>query len=425
MRELYVYIEIGGAEKYVGRIVGDTPDNAQFAYDNEYIAAGLPPISISLPISVRPFSADKTRNFFEGLLPEGFARKSVSAWIHAREDDYLTILSVLGSECLGALRITENAEDIKEGSYEPLSIDEVKALAREGISKSTEIVTDAHLSLTGASGKVGLYYDAGDNIWYKPMGNAPSTHIVKQSHVRLAGIVTNEQLCLMTARQLGIEIPESFIVNTGSSMDEDILFATKRYDRTDINDSLNEDKLVKPHRLHQEDFAQALGIPSRDKYETGDKSYLRDIFQVLRAYAVNPITDQLKLWDILIYDFLVGNTDNHIKNLSLLYSEDLRHICLAPAYDIISTVIYAGSSKEMAIGIGGERDIDRINRDSFISSASDAGINSKLALKHLDKMAASFEGALSDTAMQLEEAGYVGVRDIKDKILKNGGYAHL
>lgn len=425
MRTLYVYIEISGSEKYVGKIVGDTPDNAQFAYDNEYIAAVLPPISISLPISVQPFSAERTRNFFEGLLPEGFARKSVAGWIHAREDDYLTILSVLGSECLGALRITENTDDINEGSYEPLSIEEVKALAKEGISKSTEIVTDAHLSLTGASGKVGLYYDAEDNVWYKPMGNAPSTHIVKQSHVRLEGIVTNEQLCLMTAKQLGIEIPESFIINTGSSTDEDILFATKRYDRTDINDSVNKDTLRRVHRLHQEDFAQALGIASRDKYETGDKYYLRNIFEILRAYAVNPITDQLKLWDILIYDFLVGNTDNHIKNLSLLYSEDLRHVYLAPAYDIISTVIYAGSNREMAIGIGGERDIDKINRNSFISSASDAGINRKLALKHVDTISASFEEALSDTAMQLEEAGYLGVQDIKDKILKNGGYAHL
>ena len=111
---MYVYIEISGSEKYVGKIVGDTPDNAQFAYDNEYIAAVLPPISISLPISVQPFSAERTRNFFEGLLPEGFARKSVAGWIHAREDDYLTILSVLGSECLGALRITENTDDINE-----------------------------------------------------------------------------------------------------------------------------------------------------------------------------------------------------------------------------------------------------------------------------------------------------------------------
>lgn len=42
--------------------------------------------------------------------------------------------------------------------------------------------------------------------------------------------MTNEQLCLLTAQKLGIEIPEGFIINWGSSDDEDILFATKRYD---------------------------------------------------------------------------------------------------------------------------------------------------------------------------------------------------
>lgn len=47
------------------------------------------------------------------------------------------------------------------------------------------------MSLTGASGKVGLYYDSMNNEWYLPGVNAPSTHIVKQSHVRLDGIVTN------------------------------------------------------------------------------------------------------------------------------------------------------------------------------------------------------------------------------------------
>ena len=68
----------------------------------------------------------------------------------------MTVLEVLGAECLGAIRVGDEAES---GSYVELTIDEVKSLAREGVSKSTEMVTEAHLSLTGASGKVGLYYD--------------------------------------------------------------------------------------------------------------------------------------------------------------------------------------------------------------------------------------------------------------------------
>ena len=99
MRKLQVYIEIEGMQTYAGSISGSSPNDAQFAYSDQYIAAGHPPISISLPISGEPFSAETTKNFFEGLLPEGFARKCVANWIHTSEDDYLTILSVLGSWC--------------------------------------------------------------------------------------------------------------------------------------------------------------------------------------------------------------------------------------------------------------------------------------------------------------------------------------
>lgn len=80
-----------------------------------------------------------------------------------------------------------------------------------------------------ASGKVGLYYKIDTNEWYLPIGAAPSTHIVKQSHVRLDGIVTNEQLCLQTAKNLGIDVPDSFVINVGTGKDEEVLFATHRY----------------------------------------------------------------------------------------------------------------------------------------------------------------------------------------------------
>ena len=132
MRKLHVYIELEGTQTYVGSISGSSPKDAQFAYSDQYIAADHPPISISLPISSEPFSAEATKNFFEGLLPEGFARKCVANWIHATEDDYLTILSVLGSECLGALRISDTMHD--NGDYKTLSIEDVKALAKEGVS---------------------------------------------------------------------------------------------------------------------------------------------------------------------------------------------------------------------------------------------------------------------------------------------------
>lgn len=150
------------------------------------------------------FTPEQTRTFFEGLLPEGFTRRTVAHFIHADENDYLKILAALGKECLGALRVTDETDSKEETEdYEEITIEEIKALAKEGATKSAELVTKAHLSLTGASGKVGLYYDEKENKWYLPKGTAPSTHIVKQSHIRLNAIVANEQLSLLTARKMG------------------------------------------------------------------------------------------------------------------------------------------------------------------------------------------------------------------------------
>lgn len=64
------------------------------------------------------------------------------------------------------------------------------------------------------------------------------------------------------------------------------------------------------------------------------------MFEVIRKCSSNPLEDQKKLWDICIFNYLIGNTDNHIKNVSLLYAENLNDIRLAPAYDMVSTMIY-------------------------------------------------------------------------------------
>lgn len=422
-RALEISIEINGEQIRVGRITGTSPQDASFEYLPEYIAAANRPISISLPLQEAPFTPDITRNFFEGLLPEGFARRSVSEWLHANEDDYLRILQALGRECLGAIQVSSPGET--RGGYEPLSVEDVKALAREGMRRSTDLVVQAHLSLTGASGKAGLYYNQVDDQWFLPKGIAPSTHIVKQSHVRLGGIVTNEQISMTAAKALGLDVPESFIVNTGEGRDEDILFATRRYDRVFSEYSEMTDGLPRPLRLHQEDFAQALGISSREKYERPGQEYLKKIFEMLRSYSVDPINDQLKLWDTLVFDYLIGNTDNHIKNLSVVYSPDMRTIRLAPAYDIVSTCIYRESSRQMAIGIGGEFDIDRITRKQFEIAAEEAGLGRRMAMGRFERMADRFESTLKEIALALSEMGLQETNAICDKILRSGGYALL
>lgn len=422
MRRLTVEIEINGKSVYVGDIVGNDHTDTVFTYADEYIdSVDSRAISISLPLEKRSFSVEQTKNFFEGLLPEGFMRRSVAEWLRTDENDYITILAGLGNECLGAIKISDNGMPRLEQSYIKLTDEEVRNLAREGATESVQLVTKAHLSLTGASGKVGLYFDEANDDWYLPMGEAPSTHIVKQSHIRLKKIVANEQLCLLTAKNLGIDVADSFVVNLGSSNDEDVLFATKRYDRKIADGNRNINGLMVPYRLHQEDFAQALGIPASRKYEKDEAGYMKKLFEVIGKYSANPIEDRIKIWDVCIFNYLVGNTDNHIKNFSLVYSEDLKSVRLAPAYDIISTMIYESSAEDMAMSIGGVYNINKIGRESFARQAKIVGLGNSLAMKRFDTLVQGFVRAMNAARLELEEKGFDGLEDICQRILDSGG----
>lgn len=418
---LSVQIEINGVFVKAGTLSGSSSADAQFFYDSTYLSnPESHPISISLPLGDLPFSPEVTKSYFEGLLPEGFTRKSIAESLHIDSEDYISILKELGKECLGAIQIIDEAEHSIEAGYKELSKSDVKNLASEGSSQAATLIIESHLSLTGASGKTGLYYDAKMDKWYQPLGTAPSNYIVKQSHVRLRNIVVNEQLCLLTAKKLGIEIPESFIIKTEEHKndDADILFATKRFDRYTDDFSKKLDNLIIPYRLHQEDFAQALGIKAGFKYEKKGEHYLKRMFELLRSYSANPIEDQLKLWRICIFNYLVGNTDNHIKNFSLLYSKDLRTVRLAPCYDVISTKVYKNDLKEMSLSINGQLNRNEITREDFLAEAKLISLGAKIAMNIFDEVQDNFETALLDSVKELEVIGFIDAGNIASKILE-------
>ena len=453
MIHLNVYIEILGKQVKVGKIIGDDYSDACFKYDEEYMEANYgEPISISLPFRKDSFSPEQTRSYFESLLPEGFSRRAVAGWAKVDEGDYITILKVLGSECLGAVRIDDsdlsnskqansknadpkldnskldnsklaNPKQSNQKNYVKLSLAEVKALAAEGATKSTSILMETHLSLTGASGKVGLFYDSENDTWYLPKGEAPSSHIVKQSHVRLEKIVLNEQLCMLTAKNCDMNVCDSFIINLGKGRDEEVLYATQRYDRL-LGQGEIVEGLISPIRLHQEDFAQALGIKPADKYEKEKSGYLGKMFGLIQDYSSNPIEDKKRLLESVIFSFLIGNTDCHVKNFSLLYSKDLKSVRLSPAYDIVATQVYH-STPEMSFYIGNEVDINRINRSSFVDSAYELGLGRGMVEKTFDNMAMKFEDALTSAAKELKQMGYKDAIKIKKSILETGGFHHI
>ena len=143
---------------------------------------------------------------------------------------------------------------------------------------------------------------------------------------------------------------------------------------------------------------------------------MKKMFALLADRSMSPVEDQMKLWDIIVFHWLIGNTDGHIKNFSLLYDSRLRSLRLAPAYDIISTVVYDNHSSQMAFSIGGESDWGSIGREHFERAADEAGLNRKIMLARLDSMSGRFDDALRQASTELAGAGYTEVTAIADLI---------
>ena len=136
MQRLAVQIEVKGAFKQVGEIVGTSSDDARFTYTESYLKdPESRAVSISMPLEQQSFSVESTRNFFEGLLPEGFTRRCVAEWLHRDEKDYLAILAGLGQECLGAIKIIDESRAVLPSKYKELTSEEVKKLATASIEE--------------------------------------------------------------------------------------------------------------------------------------------------------------------------------------------------------------------------------------------------------------------------------------------------
>lgn len=168
----------------------------------------------------------------------------------------------------------------------------------------------------------------------------------------------------------------------------------KRYDReTDNAGNLT--------RVHQEDFCQALDFGYDRKYESEGGPVLKDCFSILAAHSVQPIIDKRNLLRWVVFNYLIGNCDAHIKNISLFITEE--GFRLAPFYDLMSTVVYPALSKKLAMKIGGEarpewilkRHWERLAQQADVGLKAVAGICGELGEtlpESASKLAKDFTG---------------------------------
>ncbi len=298
-------------------------------------------LSCSLPLQTEPFDDRRTRPFFAGLLPEGQLRRLIAQQLQVSGQNDFALLDRIGGECAGAVALLEpgNAPNpTGEGEIEWLSEEGIIAVLDELPRRPMLAGRDGlRLSLAGAQDKLPVAVD-GNRIGL-PRHGTPSSHILKPAIQGLEDSVTNEAFCLALATAAQLKAARASI----RSIRDRRFLLVERYDRTDGAKS-------RIHRLHQEDFCQALGVVPEMKYQNEGGPGLAHCFDLMRRITRPSAPQVLRLLDYVVFNTLIGNHDAHAKNFSLLYAG--KSPVLAPLYDALSTAVYPDLTPKMAMKLG-------------------------------------------------------------------------
>jgi serine/threonine-protein kinase HipA len=360
MKRLIVYLNGEAA----GALDEDDSGLLEFRYAPEWMhRPDAIPLSRSLPLQSEPFRGKHARPFFAGILPDEEPRQQIAAvlGISARND--FAMLERIGGECAGAVSLlpeeapppTPGETRVRELSEKGLR-DIVAELPRRPLMAGRD---GLRLSLAGSQSKLPiLIRDAAVAL---PLGNTPSTHIIKPEPERFPGLVATEVLCMTLAGAVGLNVPPVSIRTVGNKP----CIVVQRYDR-----NIGADGSIT--RVHQEDFCQALGFPPERKYQQEGGPLLRDCIGLLREWSTVAALDIRDFLDGLIFNVLIGNADAHGKNYSILYRGAERR--LAPFYDLVCTLAWPELSKTPAMKIGKSDSIERITPAHWQTMAQESRV---------------------------------------------------
>lgn len=325
-----------------------------FTYAGDWLSSAEAfAISLSLPLSSSAFPVEISTAFFDNYLPEERLRPMVAKEYGLESYSTYDLLKAIGAECAGALSILPANEVHSDSNfqYKELSYEEfanyIRTIPSSPLLGGRE---QMRLSLAGAQSKGALRITP-EMQFYLPLQGAPSTHIIKPASSLLRNLPENELFCMGLASHMGLEVPPFFLSETLPTA-----FIVARYDRKIHADNIE--------RIHQEDFCQALGLPSSLKYqERGKGATLARCFSLLDR-CENPQAEAHKLVQWVVYNVCIGNADAHAKNISFLYDQQKPRI--APFYDLVCTAVYPGFDKKLAMKIGDSNNGDRLSASKWV-----------------------------------------------------------
>ncbi|MCL2441741.1 MAG: HipA domain-containing protein [Treponema sp.] len=381
-RELNVYL--------CGSKIGVLRENDLLQFSFQYDRDNVQPLSVNMPLTTEEYPHVTAFPFFENLTPEGEIFEILTQ-DHTSGNKVYSILDRFGSDCAGAVAFYETEPNANNNTlFEITSVKLLQIIER--LPKDpllTSLKNPPRLSLAGAQSKFAVYKYK--NKYYRSSDMQPTTHIIKISNKRFPNLLENELFCMKLAQNMQMDVP-----NTEIKTVKDCSFLEiERYDRQII------DGIV--HRIHQEDFCQALGIVSNKKYQTGGGTNLRDCFKILEKFSNNKLIDYTRFAEWIFFNYLIGNTDAHAKNISLLHYKN--GIKLAPFYDLLSTEVYPQKIVDHGIAmlINGKGKYTSLKPADFTALFGHLGLNATNMMK---TMKSRFAGIVSIAEALHESMGF-------------------
>ena len=380
--------------RLVGHITVDEEIKMGFQYAPSWLDDETSfPVSLSMPLRTEAWAAPTSHNFFANLLPEANVRERVCGKLKISPGNDFELLKAIGGDCAGALTVSpkdrsgfdaeSSATRISEAQLAEWStgtVDAFSAVSGEG---------SVRLSLAGAQDKLPIRIE--NDEYLLPQDNLASTHLLKFASPYFSHLPENEAFTTTLATELGLNAVNVELLQTSKAR----VLVIERYDRAKQRNEWT--------RLHQEDCCQALGISHLQKYEKEGGPSFKQCADLLRSHSSMPALeiDQLIRW--AIFNLIVGNSDAHGKNLSILYGLD-GSISLSPCYDLVCTRSYERLDRNLAMAMGGQTDPSMVNATHVTDFAADLQVNPTLVRRTLDDILDRLPAAIDRSINRFNKA---------------------
>ena len=225
-----------------------------------------------------------------------------------------------------------------------------------------ENIISNNKSITGVQTKLSLHLSKEKNNYRLTLIGYPFGYILKPETNEYKCIARAEHLVMSMANVCSIKTPLHALIKL---QDNSYAYITKRIDR-------NENK-----KIHMEDFCQLSNRLTEDKYHS---SY-EQVAKIIDKFASFKNLDKSELFYRLLFCFVTGNSDMHLKNFSLIEDKNIR---LSPFYDLLPVNILINDSEEVALTLNSKK--RNINRNDFLKYANTIKLEKDIALKLMNKI---------------------------------------